>query len=622
MPRGTALLCLEDFFGSDVMRQLWEAAFKPPPRAADAGAGDQSRFAVLPQNTEDELTLSEVHSKLDKALNFLQRDVGYALLDDVRPHTGGGVRLKPPAKANAAVPKGDRSCRQPKDLSPGQGQSSTGNRPKDLAKECEGIAADLNAAEAQRKKEIKDLINLLQKIFEGSGGRLRTAEVAQVYRRQASNFQSNGQLDRLFRAIEVTEDRDITWEEFQALYVQSKGTKNPTSPSSAPASSSTAPNPQDCRVVSPPKMLSDAAIAEIIVISPEAAKYAHYPCDLVLVSRFAQVLYKSILQDLYTDADAGITTHVEARKRCNQAICHDGLYKCVLQGVRLMHLCDYDYADVVLVLGYATVYFRSTFSSIGKKMSPNEAAHVVVLLIYLAHGFLLDETCPLRIWQKHIFRKYCTLKVLDAALFRLFQMRPGFKLRISVEEEKLALMGLSGLMTLKSAEDDAEANDAIKQLMGGISSNPQKPSDSKELGPGSAANGISAEQNSQKGMNGVSSGGLSASASPAAQSGSSSGGSNGRSPPGSGHSAERTGEVRTRSGVVVDRSARSSPPSPPTVAGGRVGEATSLLTSARSHREGHQRRSDRSSKEAHDGALPPVSHADIPHSSIATAVAK
>lgn len=290
MPRGTALRCVEDFFGSDVMRQLWEAAFKPPPRAADAGAGEESRFAVLPQNTEDELTLSEVHSKLDKALNFLQRDVGYALLDDVRPHTGGGVRLKPPSKANAAVPKGDRSCRQPKDFVPGQEQQSTGDGPKDLD---------------------ESIIKLLHVIFERSGGRLRTSELAEVYRRQASNFQNNGQLDRLFRGIHINEDRDITWEEFQTLYAQSKA---PTCPSSAPASSSTAPNPQDCRVVSPPKMLSDAAIEEIIVISPEAARYAHYPCDLVLVSRFAQVLYKSILQDLYDDADKGITTHVEAKK--------------------------------------------------------------------------------------------------------------------------------------------------------------------------------------------------------------------------------------------------------------------------------------------------------------------
>merc|ERR1719450_229434 len=72
-----------------------------------------------------------------------------------------------------------------------------------------------------------------------------------------------------------------------------------------------------------------------------------------------------------------------------------------------------------------------------------EAAHVAVLLIFLAHSYVLDECCPLRCWQKHIFRKYCTLKVLDAALFRLFQMQ-GFKLRITEEEERHALSVLLG----------------------------------------------------------------------------------------------------------------------------------------------------------------------------------
>ncbi|CAE7394456.1 unnamed protein product [Symbiodinium natans] len=91
---------------------------------------------------------------------------------------------------------------------------------------------------------------------------------------------------------------------------------------------------------------------------------------------------------------------------------HDTLYKKVLQarravaivyrrlwhsmGIRLMHLCEYHYADVVLTLAYASVYFRSAFNNIGQKMSDYEAAHVCVLLIYLAHSFLLDETCPLR----------------------------------------------------------------------------------------------------------------------------------------------------------------------------------------------------------------------------------
>merc|ERR1719245_678433 len=71
-------------------------------------------------------------------------------------------------------------------------------------------------------------------------------------------------------------------------------------------------------------------------------------------------------------------------------------------------------------------------------MSSQELAHVVVLLIFVAHSFVLDETCPLRCWQKYIFRKYCTLKVLDAALFKLFQMQ-DFRLKVTQEEERHAL---------------------------------------------------------------------------------------------------------------------------------------------------------------------------------------
>jgi len=130
--------------------------------------------------------------------------------------------------------------------------------------------------------------------------------------------------------------------------------------------------------------------------------------------------------------------------------------------VRLLHLCNYDYADVVLVLAYASVYFRNTFSTIGSEMSATESAHVVVLLIFLAHVFLLDETCPLRIWQKHIFRQYCTIKVLNAALFRVFQMRPGLSLRVSDEEESMALLGLSGLRySLKDGSEEGQVSSDI-----------------------------------------------------------------------------------------------------------------------------------------------------------------
>jgi len=520
--------------------QLIQAAFYPPSRAADAA--DQAPFAVLPQNTQNELDLSECHSNLDKALKFLQRDLGYALLDDVRPHSGGGVRLKdPPTRVIHAVQKGALTNKLPK--------AGFDEPPVRTATSPAGGGEELDDS----------IIKLLRVIFQRSGGKLRVSELADV----VHNVRLNGQLDRLLRGVKIDQDREISWEEFETLHRASKVKADcnfchctscgkewpaPGPRDLVPGLCACGRKLQDGRLEaregserasastgSPPKA-TDPQIEEVSSLSPEVSRYAHFECDLVLTLRFTHILYKSILQDVMVDADAGLTTPAEAKRRCSMAVKNDGVYKCVLQGVRLMHLCDYDYADVVLVLGYATVYFRSTFSSIGKKMSPNEAAHVVVLLIYLAHSFLLDETCPLRIWQKHIFRKYCTLKVLDAALFRLFQMRPGFKLRISDEEERMALLGLSGFMyPLAIAGDEkTEANDAIKQLMGTNLTHPKLLSENKDVASaGNATNGHAAEPtgNQNRNRNGASSPPNSTqTAAPAAHSGSSSGGSNYRSP--------------------------------------------------------------------------------------------
>lgn len=377
-------------------------------------ASSHSRFAVLPRNTEDELTLSVVHSHLDRALRFLQQDVGYALLDDARPRAGAGVRLRQGARAPGAEPPAvgrlPWSGKVPQDLPYDTAACSSGSRvepPEDL---------DSNVLE------------LLHETFKRNGGKLRASELAEQLARVCqwqSSFRLNGQWDRLFSGIYVDQDMEIGWEDFQSFYVEI------------------------------PKAPSD--VVDILEMSTEVSRHAHYKCDLVLVSRFAQLLYKSALQDALPVSD----TTAAAEKRCSKMVKHDSLYTNVLLAVRLLHLCNFDYADVVLVLAYASVYFRNTFNSIGSEMSPTESAHVVVLLIFLAHVFLLDETCPLRIWQKHIFRQYCTLKVLNAALFRVFQMRPGLSLRITDEEESMALLGLSGLRySLHEGSEEEEKSDS------------------------------------------------------------------------------------------------------------------------------------------------------------------
>jgi len=315
------------------MRKLFEVAFKPPPKAEAAGSGEESKFAILPQQAQNELALSEVHTNLDKVLNFLQRDIGYALLDDACTGAGGRVALKHP------------------DL-----------RPSQLAK-------------------------------------------------KPTRFPSG--------APEVGEDE-----------------------------------------------------AKVIIrFSQDTARYAQYKDDLVLVWRFTNML-------------------AEANPAAAGKIKHETFYKTVLQGVRLMHLCDYNYSDVVVTLAYASVYFGTAFSAIGHKMGDNEAAYVCVLLIYLAHSYVLDETCPLRFWQKHIFRKYCNVKVLDAALFRLFHRR-DFRLRITEDEERRAMSRLL---------DPSNANFDVRLSMDEKAT--EKPSSDAKAGAGAPGNGASSHPIGSNGASG------------------------------------------------------------------------------------------------------------------------
>lgn len=299
------------------MGRLFRALFAPGATGpGDGGEESPQDFALLPEESPEEIALSELHSRLDRVFSFLQREVGYTLLEDMEPHNNGGVRILrlsgPPA-----APRGSTAVMPRKDLEP---------------------------------------------------------------------------------------------------------------------------------------PMADEEARQIIRLSPQMMKYAQYTDDIFLVWRFVTLISSSV------------SAEDEAKVK------HEELYKRVMQGVRLMHMCEYNYSDVVLTLAYASVYFGHTFGLIGQKMGHREAAHVCVLMVFLAHCFVLDENCPLRCWQEHIFNNYCTLKTLDKALFRMFEVR-SFALRITKEEEKHALSMLvcqqNGVdivpMNRQSAsEEEARASRAVE----------------------------------------------------------------------------------------------------------------------------------------------------------------
>jgi len=107
--------------------------------------------------------------------------------------------------------------------------------------------------------------------------------------------------------------------------------------------------------------------------------------------------------------------------------------KLLFRTFKFMRLCDYTVEDICSTLAHASSYFIDAWNLCGNQMDTSEVGNVLATLTFIAHCYVQDETCPLHIWHKHLFRKYCPLKTLNAAVIRLLQIR-RYMLRLSNED--------------------------------------------------------------------------------------------------------------------------------------------------------------------------------------------
>jgi hypothetical protein len=138
-------------------------------------------------------------------------------------------------------------------------------------------------------------------------------------------------------------------------------------------------------------------------------KYAHRVNDVYLLSSFLDL------------------------SKCPDISCE--ATKLLLRTLKMLRACDFSNEDICSVLAHASKYFKDTYALCGDSMDASEVGNVMALLIFLAHSYVQDETCRLRIWHKYLFAKYCSLEMLNSAVLRLLEIR-NYLLRL--EEEDLA----------------------------------------------------------------------------------------------------------------------------------------------------------------------------------------
>lgn len=97
--------------------------------------------------------------------------------------------------------------------------------------------------------------------------------------------------------------------------------------------------------------------------------------------------------------------------------------KLLLRAIKFLRLCDYSSEDICSTLAHATAYFVDAFSLCGNQMDSCEVGNVLTTLMFIAHCYVQDETCPLHVWHQHLFKSYCPLRTLNVAIVRLMEIR-------------------------------------------------------------------------------------------------------------------------------------------------------------------------------------------------------
>eukprot|EP00448_Togula_jolla_P023633 CAMPEP_0170581896 /NCGR_PEP_ID=MMETSP0224-20130122/7289_1 /TAXON_ID=285029 /ORGANISM="Togula jolla, Strain CCCM 725" /LENGTH=204 /DNA_ID=CAMNT_0010905073 /DNA_START=180 /DNA_END=791 /DNA_ORIENTATION=- len=119
--------------------------------------------------------------------------------------------------------------------------------------------------------------------------------------------------------------------------------------------------------------------------------------------------------------------------QCREPDIDENSEKLLLRSFELLQRCGYSPEDICTVLAHASSYFLDAYDECGADMDTVEVGNLMVLLLYIAHSYVLDETCPLGIWHKHLFNGYCSLRELDGAIVRFMALRE-YILRLDDDE--------------------------------------------------------------------------------------------------------------------------------------------------------------------------------------------
>jgi hypothetical protein len=109
--------------------------------------------------------------------------------------------------------------------------------------------------------------------------------------------------------------------------------------------------------------------------------------------------------------------------------------KLLFKSLKFLRSCQYTSDSICSVLAHASCYFTDWRGHLQVPLAEAEAGHVLLAQMFIAHCHVCDETCPLKHWHAHLFKRYCPLSTLNHAIMKLLEHR-GHRLRL--DDEQLA----------------------------------------------------------------------------------------------------------------------------------------------------------------------------------------
>eukprot|EP00929_Paragymnodinium_shiwhaense_P089190 TRINITY_DN4938_c0_g1_i1.p1 TRINITY_DN4938_c0_g1~~TRINITY_DN4938_c0_g1_i1.p1 ORF type:complete len:292 (-),score=67.26 TRINITY_DN4938_c0_g1_i1:679-1554(-) len=143
------------------------------------------------------------------------------------------------------------------------------------------------------------------------------------------------------------------------------------------------------------------------------------PEETVLLDGFLQMVFSKDLGKLLRIPAKQLPPNLTAQVHYDFDEKDEEVRMLILKTLRFLVTFGCELPELLGVLVYACAYFRKANLQL---KTPKETGYVLIMCVYLAHSYVLDEHPGPNAWHKNLFASYCDMQRMDIAVFNLMKV--------------------------------------------------------------------------------------------------------------------------------------------------------------------------------------------------------